>query len=108
MVGDTLHRLLRERIGVNTIAKCCCDEKRDLMNAQGSAWCRENIDWIVGGLLDEAKKRRWKIDGKPLLSLAAKYGTILPWGMAYARAWARSLVTEAIEICERTEEPTGA
>ncbi len=98
--GDALHSLIRERIGIDPDAKCCCDEKRMLMNVQGTAWCRENIDWIVSGMLDEAKKRGWKIEGKPLLSIAAKFGTLTPWGMAYARDWARALVTEAIERCE--------
>lgn len=99
-VGNVLHDLLLERLGVALTSDCDCDKWVMLMNAWGPKGCRENLSKIVGALLNEAQRRSWKLSGRPLLSIAARVGTFTPWGRAYARAWARSLVREAIEQCE--------
>lgn len=99
-VGDTLHNLLLTRLGVGLTSGCDCAKQIALINAWGSKGCRENLNKIVGALLSEAQQRNWKLNGRPLLSLAARVGTLTPWGRAYARAWARKLVLEAVRRCE--------
>ncbi len=99
-VGDILHDLLLDRLGVLLTSDCDCDKWIMLMNAWGPKGCRENLTKIVGALLNEAQQRNWKLNGRPLLSLAARVGTLTPWGRAYARTWAKRLVLEAIRRCE--------
>ncbi len=105
-VGTQLHNLLYDRFGVDIVTGCACKAWIDTMNKGGPTWCRVNIDSIVSKMLSEANRRNWQLDGRPLLSKVAKIGTVLPWGMAFARTWARKLVLEAIEICERENEKT--
>ena len=78
-------------------AGCECKKWINLMNAWGPKECRNHIDRIVNALMNEAKRRKWQLDGRPLLSVAARVGALTPWGRAYARRWARSLVLKAIE-----------
>jgi len=72
------------------------------MNKWGVEGCRENLERIVEHLLKEASRRNWRLEGRRLLSLAARIGTRTPWGRKFAEAWARKLVVEAIELTERT------
>lgn len=99
-VGTALHDLLYVRYGLNYHSGCGCRQLVILMNSWGPQECRDNIDLIVGKLLAQAKKRKWKLDSRPLLTAVAKVGAKLPYGMNFARAWARKLVMEAIESCE--------
>lgn len=99
-VGDVLHDLLLLRLGVSLTSDCDCDKWITLMNLWGPQGCRENLNKIVGAMLAEAQRRNWKLDRRPLLSVVARVGALVPWGRAYARAWARALVHEAIERCE--------
>ncbi len=99
--GDQLHELLYDRFGVDMTLTCACKAWIIKMNEGGPEWCRENVQKIVGKMLSEAKQRNWELKGRPLLSKVARIGTILPWGMAFARVWARELVLEAIELSER-------
>ncbi len=105
-VGTTLHSLLYDRFGVDIVTGCACKAWIAKMNEGGPEWCHKNLDSIVSKMLSEANRRNWQLDGRPLLSKVAKIGTALPWGMAFARTWARKLVLEAIEICERENEKT--
>ena len=101
--GTILHDLIYERIGSDSDETCQCDKTQMLMNAWGPDGCRKNLDWIVSELVKEARKRKWYIDGKPLLTVAARFGTMTPLGMMFARRWLRALVLEAIERSERSE-----
>lgn len=99
--GETLHNLLYNRFGVDMTLNCACKAWIARMNEGGPEWCRENVQKIVSKMLSEAKRRKWVLEGRPLLSKLARLGTITPWGMAFAREWARKLVLEAIELSER-------
>jgi hypothetical protein len=106
-VGDILHELLKERIGAKITLDCPCRAIISLMNTWGVGGCRENLDRIVASLIGEARKRKWKFQGRPLLSQAASIGTKLPLGMLFARTWASKLVQEAIEKSERNLSTLG-
>ena len=103
--GDMLHGLLRERLGVGIKDGCQCREWIDRMNQWGPDGSRKYLTQIVNALLAEADRRQWQIDGRPLLTKAAKIGTNIPGGMIFARAWVRALVTEAINRSEQSEKP---
>lgn len=55
--GSHLKALLG-RIGINAKEGCSCDKRACIMDANGPAWCLENLPQIVGWLRDEAKARR--------------------------------------------------
>lgn len=99
-VGNILHDILLYEHNIDMVAGCGCQKWIDLMNAWGPDGCRENHATIVGGLLSEAKRRKWAFNDRPVLSAVAKIGTLLPGGLAFARAWARRIVTEAINRSE--------
>lgn len=101
--GNYLHDALISKFKWTKRKGCGCKKLMQLMNAWGPRGCRENIDKIVGQMVQEAVKREWKMDGRPLLSLAANAGTRLPGGMVFARAWARRLVLKAIRRSEQDE-----
>ncbi len=100
-LGDYLHELLINKLGADFENGCACKEWLLRMNEWGPGGCRENLKKIVGGLLAEAKRRQWVLDGHPILSKVAAIGTELPGGMIFARAWARKIVLEAITRSER-------
>lgn len=102
-VGNILHDILYNRFGVDISTGCACKVWITQMNQGGPEWCRKNIQGIVGKMLSEAKRRKWVLEGRHVLSRAARLGTMLPWGMDYARKWARGLVLEAIELSERED-----
>lgn len=79
--GTALHELLQERFSLDFLEGCNCQQWVEKMNVWGSQGCRENMGSIVNKMLGEAKRRKWKINGRPLLSVAARLGTILPGGM---------------------------
>ncbi len=99
--GIILHALLQDKLGTGFKSGCACKEWLARMNEWGPGGCRENLKKIVGGLLAEAKRRQWVLDGHPILSKVAAIGTELPGGMIFARAWARKIVLEAITRSER-------
>jgi len=103
--GTILHTLLLSRLGTDVVSGCACRAWISQMNRWGPDRCRDNLIKIVNALLAEAKRREWKLDGKPILSRIAKYGTTLPGGIIFARSWARKLVLEAIKRSEQSEEP---
>lgn len=102
--GTIMHDMLQEKLGVGMKAGCACKAWIDQMNVWGPIESRENLVKIVNALLAEAKRRGWKLDGRPMLSAAACVGTKCPGGLIFARAWTRKLVTEAINRSEQYEE----
>lgn len=102
--GTTLHDLLLDRFDLDMVQGCGCKQWIEKMNVWGPAGCREHLDEIVRKMLGEAERRKWKLGDKPLLSAVARVGTLTPWGMRFARSWARKLVTEAIERSEQNEK----
>lgn len=99
-VGTQLHEILYTRFGVDITQDCACKAWIAKMNEGGPEWCRKNIQKIVSKMLSEAKRRKWVLEDRPLLSKLARLGTITPWGIVYAREWARAIVLEAIELSE--------
>ena len=99
--GTALHTILLEQFNLDFFDECGCKQWVEKMNIWGPQGCREHIDEIVRKMLGEAKRRKWKIGDRPLLSAVACVGTRLPLGMAFARTWARKLALEAIERSEQ-------
>lgn len=54
-VGTELKKLLAS-IGIHPTPGCKCNTRANEMNQNGIAWCRENIDTIVGWLQEEAER----------------------------------------------------
>jgi len=54
--GTELKRLLG-RFFIRTQGGCNCDQRAAVMNEEGSDWCEEHVEVIVGWLRDEAKRR---------------------------------------------------
>jgi hypothetical protein len=71
------------------------------MNEWGPEGCQERITPIVGALLGEAARRGWALQGRPILSKVARLGIMAPFGIVFARAWARGLVLEAIRLSSK-------
>jgi len=55
--GTYLHRLLKRLTGEGITASCRCTSHIATMNRNGPAWCRENVDTIVGWLEEEIERR---------------------------------------------------
>lgn len=68
-------------LGFNPLAGCKCKQIALVMDRKGPAWCRENIDKIVGLIDKQAKRRGW----------------------CFSRIAIRLLVELALLICERKE-----
>ncbi len=71
-VGTELKSMLA-RIGITSEPGCKCNLHAAEMNRRGIAWCRANVDTIVGWLKEEAKRRRMPFSGfaaMPLVHLA--------------------------------------
>lgn len=56
-VGMQLHKLLKKLTGETIRYNCKCGPHIVEMNARGPAWCRENVDTIVGWLEEEIERR---------------------------------------------------
>jgi hypothetical protein len=54
--GTELKQLLK-RFFIQAHGDCKCNQRTLLMNEQGTDWCDENIDVIVGWLREEASHR---------------------------------------------------
>lgn len=65
-----------------TTASCKCTDRARLMDSKGITWCEENVEQIVGWLMEEASKR-------PILSTVSEY-------LVGFEAVARKAVTTAI------------
>jgi rubredoxin len=55
--GTQLHKLLKRLTGEGITASCGCKSHIATMNLNGPAWCRENVDTIVGWLEEEIERR---------------------------------------------------
>jgi hypothetical protein len=64
--GTELKKLLG-KIGIKSSPTCSCNKRAALMDANGTEWCENNIDTIVGWLKEEATKRKL-----PFVEYAAK------------------------------------
>jgi hypothetical protein len=64
--GSELKKLLR-RIGIDPTPTCSCNARALEMDSRGAAWCRENLETIVGWLREEAERR-----GLPFVEIAAR------------------------------------
>lgn len=64
--GTQLHRLLKRITGEGVTASCGCKSHIAEMNRNGPAWCRENVETIVGWLEEEIDRRlkAYERDGK--------------------------------------------
>ena len=98
--GDHLHALVKKDIGAKMQTGCNCPGWITKMNAWGPAGCREHRKEIIDHMIEEAERRKWQIEGRPILSAAAKIGCLTPLGIIFARHWAGQLVDEAIRLTE--------
>lgn len=55
--GTYLHKLLKHITGEEITASCKCGPHIVEMNMRGPAWCRENVETIVGWLEEEIDRR---------------------------------------------------
>lgn len=55
-VGTELHKLLL-RFRIRPRPGCKCTERQIAMNQNGIEWCEQNIDTIVGWMIEEAEER---------------------------------------------------
>jgi hypothetical protein len=78
--GTRLKELLA-KWGIHATDNCKCIKRAKEMDANGPAWCRENLDTIVGWLEQESKRRSWPM-------------------RIFARLGARRVVLQAIEAAE--------
>ena len=63
--GDYLHDMILRWTGEGMTLGCDCKAWIAKMNAWGPAGCREHLNEIVAHMLEEAKKRGWKLAGLP-------------------------------------------
>lgn len=82
--GDHLQKLI-SRLGFRPVAGCKCRQRAELMDRNGTAWCRKNIGTIIGWLKEEHVRSK------------AAGLTRMPWNHLAARA----VVELAIRKAER-------
>ena len=94
--GYYLHRLLKKLTGEDIVAGCGCSSHIAEMNMRGPAWCRENVDTIVGWLEEEIERR---------LQKAEETGSVPGWRLKLAgwklpgkRAAMRRVVLWAVDL----------
>jgi diguanylate cyclase (GGDEF)-like protein len=87
--GTHLERLLA-RIGFAAQPGCMCRERAAIMDVNGAAWCRANIDTIVGWMEEEASRR-----GVPFVRIAAKTLVLLA---------IRNAVKEAVGVQQHSHQ----
>lgn len=54
--GTELKKMLA-KIGIEATPNCTCNAKAKIMNFQGTQWCRDNLETVVGWLREEAQSR---------------------------------------------------
>ncbi len=96
--GAQLHRLIKRWTGEGITANCECRRRMAQMDAMGPAWCRENVEEIIGWLLEEAARR---------VDEAAKEGKSVGWRVKLGnldvpgrQAVLRQIVLKAIKQAE--------
>jgi hypothetical protein len=73
-VGTELKKLLKI-IGITASPTCACNARAKIMDENGTQWCEDNKDTIVGWLEEEANKRNLpfsQIGAKIMLNFAIK------------------------------------
>ena len=55
--GTQLHKLITKFTGEKITASCGCKSHIAAMNRNGPAWCRDNVDTIVGWMEEEIERR---------------------------------------------------
>ncbi len=55
--GTYLHKLIKKLTGEKITASCGCKSHIATMNNRGPAWCRENVETIVGWMEEEIERR---------------------------------------------------
>lgn len=55
--GTQLHKLITKFTGEKITASCGCKSHIAEMNRNGPAWCRENVDTIIGWMEEEIERR---------------------------------------------------
>jgi ribosomal protein L37AE/L43A len=55
--GTYLHKLIKKLTGEDITPNCPCKSRIAEMNRRGPAWCRENVEAIVGWLEEEIERR---------------------------------------------------
>lgn len=63
--GCQLGRLIKDLAGVGQAEDCGCGSLAAEMDTQGIAWCRENVDWIVGKLIENLNEWIAHEDAQP-------------------------------------------
>ncbi len=96
--GAQLHKLIEKLTGEGITASCKCAGHIAEMNLRGPAWCRKNVETIIGWLLEEVQRRidKGKKDGKPVPWRVQLGGKDLP-GRRYAM---EKLILKAISRAE--------
>jgi len=99
-VGSTLSSLLLQRYESSVSADCNCGWRIEQMNSWGPIGCRENIDTIIGWLLDSAQALKKKKEAS---------GEDVAWVLRFPQ-WAQAigiqnLVFEAIAFVETWSPP---
>ena len=94
--GAHLHRLIKKYTGEGITAKCGCVNRIAEMNRRGPAWCRDNMQTIIGWMEEEIKRRTKQADTPPRWRLRLA-GLGLP-GQRTAIRW---LVLRACKLAER-------
>jgi len=86
MAGAGTHlKIMLATARIRPTDACNCEAFAAEMDNRGTAWCRANVEWIVGEMLKEARSRGWPLAG-------------LLGGLA------EKLVIAAIEAAERDEQ----
>ncbi len=65
--GTELKRLLA-KLGIAVTADCPCNERAALMDSKGWAWCKQNLETIVGWMREESARR-----GSIFIELGARF-----------------------------------
>ena len=106
-VGAHLHTIIAREFGAQVIAGCGCQNWINQMNNWGPDGSREHRQEIVARMLDEARKRKWKRENKPLfINAATRMICKTQWGIDYATRYCGTLVDEAISMAESAAADT--
>ena len=98
--GAHLHRIIQKYTGEGITSDCQCRGRIAKMNRNGPAWCRENLDKIVGWLIEEADRRLKQDEGKSASWRLRLGGFNLPG----RRLVLRRLVLVAVRRAERDDK----
>ena len=55
--GGELKKMLK-MLGIKSTPNCSCNRRAEIMDLNGTEWCKNNKEQILGWLEEEAKKRK--------------------------------------------------